>query len=37
MNINTERLKTDPAYWDECGAPKDATHFSPEEDGFAPC
>ena len=26
MNINTKRLATDAAYWDECGAPEDATH-----------
>ena len=27
MGINTERLKTDAAYWRECGAPEDAQWF----------
>ena len=31
MGIDIERLKVDPAYWDEVGAPRDATHFETGE------
>lgn len=31
MDIDIERLKTDTAYWDECGAPEDATHYESGE------
>lgn len=27
MTIDTKRLATDAAYWGECGAPEDATHY----------
>ncbi len=27
--IDTKRLETDAAYWRECGAPEDATHYDP--------
>ena len=40
--IDTKRLATDAAYWDECGAPEDATHVGNRLGGqperfFKPC
>lgn len=37
MSIDIERLKVDADYWSLCGAPEDATHYSPKEVGFDPC
>lgn len=36
MDIDIQRLKVDADYWDECGAPEDATHYSVCEDLVSP-
>ena len=35
--MDIERLKVDADYWVQLGAPEDATHYSPEKEGFDPC